>query len=317
MSVTVARSSPRHRHLPARLALVPLAVALPPFLLGGYGLDALSEIAIFAVVAMSLDFILGYGGLVSFGHAAYFGLGAYVTILLATKLGLDPWLALALAVALCMGAAYLIGIVCIRASGTGFLMLTLAFSQLFYAGAVKWRFLTGGSDGVGGLPRPSMFGVDLADSRAMYAVAIVALLAVTLLLAVVVRAPFGRALVGLREGEKRMEALGYAPMPIKLAALTLAGGVAGLGGGLYAFYNGFVSPEAFSFGMSGTFILMVILGGKGSLVGPVVGAAVFLLMKNVVSSHTDHWLLIVGLIFVGCVMFFPRGIYGLLRGRSA
>jgi branched-chain amino acid transport system permease protein len=293
-----------------------LVVCLPPLLLGSYGVDVVSEIIIFAIVAMSLDFILGYGGLVSFGHAAYFGIGAYTTMLLCMKLGVGPWLAMLSSVAISAVAAGLIGLVCVRASGTGFFMLTLAFAQLLYAGAVKWRFFTGGSDGIGGLARPHLFGLDLSNSTIMYAVAGVFLLAVWLFFTMLVRSPYGHVLIGLRESTMRMTALGYAERPVKLVALMISGAIAGLGGSLYAFYNGFVSPDTFSWGMSGTFLLMVILGGRASLIGPVIGAAIFLTMKNLVSSHTDHWLLIVGCVFVGCVMFFPDGVYGLLKRRE-
>jgi branched-chain amino acid transport system permease protein len=149
----------------------------------------------------------------------------------------------------------------------------------------------------------------------MYVFTLTALLAALLATWRIITSPFGHALVGTRESSHRMSAIGYDTQRIRLVGFVLSGALAGLSGGLYAFFNGFVSPDALSFGMSGMILLMVVLGGKGSLVGPIVGAALFLLVKNVVSSHTSHWLLIVGSIFVACVMFCPDGIMGLLRRR--
>jgi branched-chain amino acid transport system permease protein len=264
-------------------------------------------------VAISLNLILGYGGMVSFGHAAFFGLGAYATVLISTKYDLSPWLGLVCAVGMTAAAATLIGAFCVRLGGVSFFMMTLAFSQLLYSGAIKWRPLTGGSDGTGGLLRPSLFGFDLSEPIAMYIFALAALALVLLFCRMVFDSQFGHALVGVRESEQRMSAIGYNTRRIRLVAFILSGTLAGLGGGLYAFYNGFVSPDALSFGTSGMILLMVVLGGKGTIVGPLVGACIFLLMKNFVSTQTTHWLLIVGAIFVACVMFCPEGLYGLVR----
>ena len=298
--------------------LVALALAIVwPFLGSQYGAGLVTEVFIFAIAAMSLDLLMGYGGLVSFGHAAFFGAGAYGTVLLTMKLGWSAWAGLGAGLVVSGLVAGVIGYLCVRMAGVAFFMLTLAFAQLLYSAAMKWRWLTGGSDGIGGRARPSLFGLPLADPMVMYFVCLGAFVLSLALLRRVINSQFGHALVGLRENEARMRALGYPASLVKLVAFVIAGVFAGLGGGLYAIYNGFVSPDALSFGLSGTFLLMVVLGGAGSLMGPAIGAGVFLLMKQFVSSHTDHWLLIVGIVFIGCVMFFRGGIHGLIERLRA
>ena len=283
-----------------------------PFVASNYATGLVTETLIFAIVAMSLDLLMGYGGLVSFGHAAFFGLGAYATVLVSIKLGLSPWLGVIAGAALSALGSAVIGYFCVRMNGVAFFMLTLAFSQLLYSGAIKWRWLTGGSDGVGGMQRPEAFGLALTHPVIMYFFALATFVACLCLLRRIIASQFGHALVGLRENETRMRSMGYPTRALKLVAFIIAGTFAGLSGALYAIFNGFVSPDALSWGMSGMFLLMVVLGGAGSFLGPAIGAAVFLLMKHFVSSQTDHWLLIVGIIFVACVMFFRGGIYGLI-----
>jgi branched-chain amino acid transport system permease protein len=284
-----------------------------PFFASQYGAGLITEVFVFAIVAMSLDLLIGYGGLVSFGHAAFFGVGAYATVLLSVKLGIGVWPALCAGIVFSAAAAAVIGYMCVRMAGVAFFMLTLAFAQLLFSMAMKWRNVTGGSDGVGGMVRPSFFGMSLTDPTVMYFVCLAAFVLSLVLLRRVIHSQFGHALVGLRDNETRMRALGHPTGMLKLMAFVIGGAFAGFGGGLYAIYNGFVSPDALSFGLSGTFLLMVVLGGSGSLIGPAIGAGVFLLLKQLVSSHTEHWLLIVGVVFIGCVMFFRGGIHGLIE----
>jgi branched-chain amino acid transport system permease protein len=273
-------------------------------------------VLIFAIVAMSLDLLMGFSGMVSFGHAAFFGVGAYTVVLGSIKLGLDPLLGILLGMVAAAFASLLIGAFCVRMSGVAFFMVTLAFAQLLYSGAVKWRSLTGGSDGIGGLARSDFLGVSLSNPTAFYFLCLFAFVGSLIMLRVILQSSFGHGLVGMRENETRLRALGYPTERLKLLAFVTSGAFAGLGGALYALYNGFVSPDALSFGLSGTFLLMVVLGGVGTLIGPAIGAGVFLLMKHFVSSQTDHWLLTVGVLFVCCVMFFRRGIYGLFVGSG-
>jgi branched-chain amino acid transport system permease protein len=300
------------------LTAIVLVVAglLPVGLFGGYGLALITETLIFAIAAMSLDLLMGCGGLVSFGHAAYFGLSAYATVILAVKLGISPWLAALCGVLIAAVAAAAIGYFCVRAAGVAFLMLTLAFAQLIFSAAVKWRAV-GGSDGIGGLEKPMLAFWSLNDPVVLYLFTLMSFAIVLIALRCLIASQFGHALVGMRENETRMRAMGYPTRNIRWLTFVLSGGFAGVAGALYALFTGFISPDALSWGMSGMLLLMVVLGGAGSLFGPAIGAAIFLLMKNFVSSHTQHWLLIVGIIFVCCVMFFRRGVWGILSDKSA
>lgn len=295
--------------------LVLLALALFPLLVPDYHRTLVSEIFVFAIFAMSLDLVLGYTGLPSFGHAGFFGLGAYVVIVLGALFGLNGWLGLLAAILITTIVAALIGFFCVRTSGITFLMLTLAFSQLLYSIAFKWRDVTGGSDGIGIAQRPDLLGLSLDSPLVLYYLTFGAFVLVWLMLRHLVAAPLGRSLVGIRENESRMHAIGYATGRYKLLAFTIGGALAGLAGGLYALFNGFVSPEALHWSASGDVLIMAMLGGAGTLIGPVIGAAVFLLMKNLVSSWSEHWMLIVGSVFIACVMFFPGGIWGVIRAR--
>jgi len=286
----------------ALLCLVPL--------LGNYTSSLMAEVLIFGIAAMGLDILMGYTGLVSFGHAAFFGIGAYVTVLLGVKLGVPAFIGTVAGVMAAAACALVIGAFCVRVSGVAFLMLTLAFAQLLYAIAMKWRGITGGSDGLGGLKRPDVMGWPLADPMPMYYVALASFIIVFLALRRLIASQLGHSFVGIRENEVRMRAMGYSTSGLKLISFTIAGAVAGVGGSLYALFSGYVSPDIISWGTSGSLLLMTVLGGTGTLIGPAMGAAVFLLTRNVVSSHTEHWLLIVGLVFIACVMFFRQGVYG-------
>ncbi|MFZ3357894.1 MAG: ABC transporter permease [Xanthobacteraceae bacterium] len=281
-----------------------------PFLLGDYPRALVAEIFIFAIFAMSLDLILGFTGLMSLGHAAFFGLGAYAVAVLEAQFGLNAWLGVAAGVVLAASGAGLIGFFCVRTGGIPFLMLTLAFSQLVFSVALKWRDVTGGSDGLALATQPSFFGFNLSNSLAMYFMTLIFFVAVFLALRRLINAPLGRAFIGIRENEPRMAAIGYPTRTYKLLAFTIAGAIAGLAGGLYVIYNGFISSDAVYWTASGDILIMTMLGGAGTLIGPPIGAAVFLLMKNVVSSYSEHWLSIIGVAFICCVLFFPGGIWG-------
>ena len=290
-----------------------LAMLVYPFLVADYPRALLAEIYIFAIFAMSLDLLLGFTGLMSLGHAAFFGLGAYAVAILGTLFGVNAWLGLAAGVAIAAAGAALIGFFCVRTSGIPFLMLTLAFSQLVFSVALKWRDVTGGSDGVAIAEKPALFGFELSDSLAMYFMTLVFFLLSYWGLRRLLNAPLGHVFVGIRENEPRMLAIGYPTRAYKLLSFTIAGAFAGLAGGLYAIFNSFISPDAIYWTSSGDILIMTMLGGAGTLIGPAIGAGVFLLMKNVVSSYSEHWLAIIGIIFISCVMFFPGGVWGTLR----
>jgi branched-chain amino acid transport system permease protein len=293
--------------------VVLLALAILPFLMSDYPRALVSEIFIFAIFAMSLDLLLGFTGLMSLGHAAFFGLGAYAVAVLGVQFGLNAWLGLAAGVVIAGAGAALIGFFCVRTGGIPFLMLTLAFSQLVFSVALKWRDVTGGSDGIAIAEQPGFFGFSLSKSLVMYFM-VLSFFALTYWgLRRLLNSPLGHAFVGIRENEQRMMAIGYPTRAYKLISFTIAGAIAGLAGGLYAIFNGFISSDAVYWTASGDILIMTMLGGAGTLIGPAIGTAVFLLMKNVASSYSEHWLSIIGVTFICCVMFFPGGLWGTLQ----
>ena len=293
--------------------LVLLALLALPFLMSDYPRALISEIFIFAIFAMSLDLLLGFTGLMSLGHAAFFGLGAYAVAVLGTQFGVNAWLGVAAGIVVAGCGAALIGFFCVRTGGIPFLMLTLAFSQLVFSVALKWRDVTGGSDGIAIAERPGFLGYDLSHSLVMYFMALSFFALTYWGLRRLLNAPLGHAFVGIRENEQRMMAIGYPTRAYKLLSFTIAGAIAGLAGGLYAIFNGFISADAVYWTASGDVLIMTMLGGAGTLIGPALGAAIVLLMKNVVSSYSEHWLAIIGITFIGCVMFFPGGLWGSLQ----
>ena len=292
--------------------LVALAAAFPAFA-GNYPVKLLQEILIWGVFAMSLDLLLGHAGLVSFGHSAFFGVGGYVAALALVRSpgALAGFVLPALVAAL---AALVIGVFSIRVGGVYFIMLTLAFSQMFFAVAFQAEWL-GSNDGLSGVPRPTVLGVGLADGRAFHACLIVFVVAAVIVMWRVVRSPFGHVLRGIHENEGRMEALGYAVSRYKLMAFVIAGTIAGVAGALATQLNGYVSPDAFFWTTSGEALLMVIIGGTGTLGGAMLGASAFILLESLVSTYTERWMLILGLTFILFVLFAPGGIVGALRGR--
>ena len=294
-------------------ALVIAALAFFPLAAGNYPVKLLQEILIWGIFAMSLDLLMGYAGMVSFGHSAFFGIGGYVAALaLAQSPGLISALVLpALAAGL---TALVIGFFSIRVSGVYFIMLTLAFSQMFYAYTFQVSWL-GAEDGIVGIPRPAVPGVDLTSIRSFHGYLLALVIVVGLVLWRVVRSPFGHVLRGIHENEARMEALGYAVDRYKLLAFVIAGVIAGVAGSLYSQFNGSITPDAFFWTTSGEALLMVIIGGTGTLGGAVLGAGAFILLQSLVSTYTERWMLILGVTFILFVLFAPGGIVGALRGR--
>jgi len=300
------------------LALVAavLLIALP-WGLSSYQLGLLTKILIFAIFAMSLNLILGYAGLPSLGHAAYFGVAAYTTALLSLRLTPNFWLDFAAGLIAAAITAALFGLLALRAQGSYLLMITLALAQVLWGIAFGWRSLTGGDDGLPGITRPTVGPLRLGDGISFYYFILVVFSLAVALMWLVVRSPFGRALVGIRESARRMEVLGYNVWLHKYVAFVLAGTLAGLSGALFVYYNGFVSPAYLSIVFSAMALIMVILGGAGTLLGPAVGSAAIVFLENAISAYTERWLLILGLIYVVVTLFAPAGLLGLLRARQA
>jgi branched-chain amino acid transport system permease protein len=293
-----------------------LVLALLPLWVSSYQIGLLTKMLIFAIFAMSLNLALGYGGLPSLGHAAYFGVGAYTVGLLALRVTANFWVDFGAGLAAAAVTAALFGLLALRARGSYLLMITLALAQVLWGIAFGWRGLTGGDDGLPGVPRPAAgLPWSFADGGRFYYLVLAVFGLTVAALALIVHSPFGRALVGIRESECRMEVLGYDTWLHKYAAFVLAGLFAGVAGSLFVYYNGFVSPAYLSIVLSATALIMVILGGAGTFLGPVVGSAAIVFLENVVSAHTQRWLLVLGVIYVAVTLFAPSGLMGLVRGR--
>ncbi len=294
--------------------LVLAALAAFPWLFGAYPVRLLQEILIWGIFAMSLDLLMGYAGMVSFGHSAFFGVGGYVAAL-ALKEQPGVLAALVYPAAAAALAAAVIGFFSIRVSGVYFIMLTLAFSQMFYAYTFQVAWL-GAEDGIIGVPRPAVLGLSLGDATAFHVWVVLLFALAALALWRVVQSPFGHVLRGIHENEARMEAVGYPVGRYKLIAFVVAGTVAGVAGALYAQFNGQIPPDAFFWTTSGEALLMVIIGGTGTLGGAVLGAAAFILLQSLVSTYTERWMLILGATFILFVLFAPGGVVGALRSAT-
>lgn len=288
--------------------------ALLPFVLPQYTMTIAVEALIFGLFAMSLDLMVGYCRLYSFGHAAAYGLGAYSCGMLLTHLDLPLPIGIVLAVAITAVIAIPIAWVCTRSTGVSFSMLTLAFAQLGYATLYRFKEFTGGSDGIDGIPRPAgPFGTTVLQGKlGYYYLVVFCLFGSYLLCRAIVRSPFGAVLAGIRENEAKTRALGYNTRAYKMTTVVLAYAFGGLAGALYAPFAGFASPELFFWLASGRVLIMVIVGGAGTLIGPIFGGAGFLFVEHQLSQLTDLWPLIFGTIFIGFVMFAPQGIWGLI-----
>ena len=298
----------------AALGAGALVLLLLPYFLPSYFLGLATKMLIFALFAMSLDLLLGYTGLASLGHAAYFGVAAYTVGLLALRAGTSVWLAFPAGLLAAGVTGAIFGLLALRARGSYFLMITLALAHILWGIAFGWRTMTGGDDGLPNIPRPELpLPWPLADSTPFYYFVLLVAGAAAVLLARIVRSPFGYALRGIRESESRMLALGYNVWRYKYLAFVLAGLFAGLAGCLYAYYNRFVSPEYIHVVRSAEVLLMVILGGAGTLVGPAIGAGVIVLLENVISAHTQRWLMVLGAVYVVVTLFAPRGLMGLVQ----
>jgi branched-chain amino acid transport system permease protein len=302
----------------ARVAHLLLLVALAALLLfpavaDRFYLQLISKIMIFGIFAMSLDLLVGFTGLVSLGHGAFFGVGAYALMLLSPQYeAANLWLSVIVALIAAALAALVIGLLVLRSSGVYFIMATLAFTQMFFYYVTGSKAL-GGSDGAYIFVKPdaSILGFvpfKLASNIDFYYVVLAALVATYLLLSVILAAPFGHAIRGIKASEHRMRALGFATFRYKLAAFVIAGGLAGLAGYLDAAQFGFVNPDLFGWRQSGSVLMMVILGGMGTLHGPVIGAFVLVLLQDFLASETKHWLLPMGLFIILAVLALPGGL---------
>jgi branched-chain amino acid transport system permease protein len=286
-------------------ALAALALlALFPLVAGEYYINLASQIFIFAIFAASINLLLGYGGLPTLGHAAYLGVAAYVSALMYLKLGVGHALSAPVALAATTLMAALFGLIALRATGLGFLMLTLALSQVLWGTAYRWVSVTDGDNGLRGLTRP--FQLDDAASFYYFSLAVTAVS--IWLMARFVDSPFGAALKGTRDQARRMSALGHDVWRIRWITFVYAGFWGAVSGLLFVYYHKYIHPVSLSLANSAEGLLAVIAGGSGTLAGPLVGAAIVMLLKNYVSGYVERWNMLMGFVFVVIVVFMPEGV---------
>ena len=289
--------------------------------LGGYT-ELGSRVLVLGLAAMSLNFLLGFTGVLSFGHAAYFGLGAYGVGMTLKYLAPSTPLGILVGVAVGALAAALIGALIVKLRGVYFAMVTIAFGQVFFFIAFRWNSVTGGDDGLTGWSRQPLnlgFGnVDIAGNGTAFYYLVLALFAAAVgIMAVLLRSPFGRTLLAIRENERRARFLGIPVEQHIWLSFVISCLFVALAGTLYALLNNFTDPRALRWDQSGNFVIMAVLGGMRSFWGPLIGAAIFVVLQDYVSSHTENWMSFIGLFFVLVVLFFPRGVLGIIRRKAA
>jgi branched-chain amino acid transport system permease protein len=277
-------------------------------LVGDYYVNLSSQILIACIYALSLNLLVGYCGLTSLGHAATLGIAAYVSGWVTSVLGVGHFNAALLALGGTTALAAFFGIIALRASGLGFLMITLAIGQIFWGIAYRWVNLTGGDNGLMGLTRPLPFGIDLNVSVNFYGFTLIVFVCSFLLIALLVRSPFGACMRGTRDQPRRMSALGHNVWLIRWITFVLAGFWGAVSGLMYVYYYTYISPHTLSLTSSAEVLLMVIAGGGGTLIGPMVGATIVILLKYLVSAYVERWMMLLGLVFVLIVIFMPDGL---------
>lgn len=296
---------------------------IAPAVTSTYWLGILTWILIFGILAMSLDILMGYTGLPSFGHAAFFGIAAYTVAILSTRYQIGFWGCAVSAILLTALVAAIFGLLVAHTRGVYFLMITLALSMVVWGLAFRWVDMTAGDNGIAGIPRPEFGGeISMWDEASFYYFVLGIYVAVFLLIYLFLSSPFGQSLKGIRESESRMRVLGYNTWLHKYLSYVVAGTFASVSGILWAYYNGFVSPSDIEITASFEAFLMVILGGPGTLVGPALGAAIIIFLQNLLSAYTERWLIAIGTIYILTIVFLPGGLMSLRfdwlkkRGRA-
>ena len=293
---------------PVALALVFVLLATAPFWIGStYYVNIASQILFYAIFALGVNVLAGYAGLVSLGHAGLFGITAYSAAKIMTA-GYGHVVVDVAALAITVVAAAVFAVLALRGTGLGFVMITVALGQIVWGVAYRWISLTNGDNGITITGRPSPFGLSLASPRSFYWATFVTFVVAILSRATFVASPFGASLAGTRDQPRRMNALGYHVWMIRFLAFLFSGFWSGVAGLLYLYYNQFVSPQAVALTASAEALLMVIAGGTATLAGPIVGAALVVIIKNVASAYIERWNFLLGAIFVLIVVFMPEGL---------
>jgi branched-chain amino acid transport system permease protein len=300
-----------------------LALSLP-FFMGDFYINLASQILIAAIFALSLNLLVGFGGMTSLGHASYLGVAAYISALLTSRYGFDHGTAALISILGTVAMAAFFGVIALRATGLGFLMITLALSQVLWGLAYRMSNVTNGDNGIAGLTRPAPFGLSLESAASFYWFALIVTVIAFAMMAIFVSSSFGSSLKGVRDQSRRMAALGFNPWMIRWITFIYAGFWGGIAGLLYVYYNKYIHPTSLSTTSSAEALLGVIAGGSGTLSGPAVGAALVLLLKNYASAYIERWNMLLGLVFLFIVLVMPTGIVpGLhkllayFRGRSS
>lgn len=293
----------RHRVLLAAIFLLVFPLLMP--------FKAIAvNILIYGLFALGFNLLYGYAGLLSFGHSALFGAGAYACGIALTRFGLPWWLGIVLAVAAGMAMAAAMGALAVRTRGIYFAMVTLALSQCVYYVALQATGWTGGENGLRGIRLTTIGPLNFVDPTTRYYVVAVIVIAALFVLSRILASPFGAVLEAVRENEMRARACGFDVRATRFLAFTLSGAFCGLAGALQALHLGIVPLETLSYQTSGQAVMMALLGGMGTFFGPFIGAGLFLLLENIVSLYTVHWQLLVGVTYIACVLFFPLGVWG-------
>ncbi len=294
-----------------RLAAIGVAIVLlltlPAWVANSYYVNVASQILLWAVAALALNVLVGYGGLVSLGHAALFGTAGYTAALL-LQAGHGHFVADFAAIGFTLLVSAIFAILSLRSTGITFLMITLALGQILWGIAYRWASLTQGDNGVNVTTRPHLFGISLATADAFYYAVLAAFALAVISMAIFVNSPFGASLRGTRDQPRRMYALGYNVWLIRFLAFLFSGFWTGVAGLLFVYYNQFISPQIMALQTSAEILLMVISGGTATLLGPIAGAAIVVIMKNVASAYIERWNLVLGVIFVLIISFMPDGL---------
>jgi branched-chain amino acid transport system permease protein len=287
-------------------------VCLPAFA-GDFYINLATQILIASVFALSLNLLVGFGGMTSLGHASFLGVAAYLSALLTTRYGFAHGPAAIVSIAGTTATAAVFGIIALRATGLGFLMITLALSQVLWGLAYRMSNVTNGDNGIAGLTRPMPLGISLDSAASFYWFALVVTAVGFLMMTTFVSSAFGSSLKGVRDQPRRMAALGFNPWMIRWITFIYAGFWGGVAGLLYVYYNKYIHPTSLSTTSSAEALLGVIAGGSGTLTGPAVGAALVLLLKNYASAYVERWNMLLGLVFLIIVLVMPTGIVPGLR----
>ena len=290
------------------LTLLAVVLCIFPFFSGEFYINLVSQILIAALFASSLNLLVGYAGLTSLGHAAFLGFAAYLSAWLFLKMGWSHGEIAPVAIAGTLLLACVFGWIALRATGLGFLMLTLALSQVLWGVAYRWVSVTDGDNGLRGLSRPAPLGMDLEDPVNFYFFALGVCAVAIWLMSLFVRSPFGAAVRGTRDQARRMSALGYDVWMIRWLVYIYAAFWAAVAGLLYIYYHKYIHPTTLSLTSSAEALLAVIAGGSGTLTGPLIGAAIVVLLKNYVSAYIERWNMLLGFVFVMIVIFMPEGL---------